>query len=1120
MTLNGFPQRGPEVRAKSEVMRTAASPIHYYDSAQARREAACLQQRRGQAEPPPDTGAGTVEQEARDTIGAAKALALSGGGIRSATFNLGVLQALAQGGRLREIDFLSTVSGGGYIGSFLGRLYHRAATEAPGAAPAATAQDVQQVLASDASPVIRWLRDNGRYLAPHGLKDQLFAFGIYFRNLLTIHVLLGMTLLAAFLGWSALRIALPALFHSPEQSFPFAYLTDGTGLSPAWIPVLLLLAVLLALCWSYWMQRTSAVMAWKQRAIAAAVAALAAGALYDELPDYAAEITARLPAGLLFAALVIGAGALAASFVVGMGLEGSLPAIRNRISRWTRMILTALIACVLFALLDDAAYRAFLFLGKSEAQKNALIGAGATGALLAVLRALAQAFAARLEEKRRLGTGRWVSVAINGAGVLLLALAAFGWAFATEAFVWSGIPRGTVPKDAWPVLGAALPIVLLILLAGRNLDVLNLSGLHNFYAARLARAYLGPGNPERGLPWSPCPAHSVRGLVPVSKVADGDDITWADYSPHRHGGPLHLVNINVNQTRYSAGGDFQPDRKGWNLAVGPAGFNLGRSRWQPPEWPEAEPLQLSQWMGISGAAFTTGAGARTGLGFSALLGLLGVRLGFWWHAGKATQPVPLPNMLKALWQEITGAFNPDETTHWYLSDGGHFENTGAYELIRRRIKRIVLADCGADPQYRFDDLANLALKARIDFGVDLQWFGNSDLDRLWNEKPDMRDLFSEPESMTDRPGPALMLALVRYPEDPLPGWMVVIKPRLPPRPPADLAYYAEREPDFPQQSTLEQFYSEAQWESHHKLGRLLGSQLVLALAALPAWEQMNAPAPDDFQGAAWLARSAPSSVTGIEASTPASLLKIYAPLAIALWTGFEFYSNWQQEQTREAAETAKFVLARIDVLERQVFGPGGCAASEDPLKNCPTAPAQTLFVKQLLASLPPSTAKPLSDVTAKIEEALNFKKPLLTQTATIAAAKDTPPSAIAIERGARPEPVPEEVRARALVYIQIYDEERLPEAKRMIERLQHAGLRPNQLPGVENVTKTAPAAGAKAPPARFDKITALYYHAEDRELAEWIARQAVADENQTVELRDLSKQFPNVRDGMVELWVP
>src|SRR5512139_1548247 len=56
---------------------------------------------------------------------------LSGGGIRSATFCLGVFQALAKantgkpGGLLGRIDFLSTVSGGGYFGSFLGRLFSR-----------------------------------------------------------------------------------------------------------------------------------------------------------------------------------------------------------------------------------------------------------------------------------------------------------------------------------------------------------------------------------------------------------------------------------------------------------------------------------------------------------------------------------------------------------------------------------------------------------------------------------------------------------------------------------------------------------------------------------------------------------------------------------------------------------------------------------------------------------------------------------------------------------------------------------------------------------------------------------------------------------------------------------
>src|SRR6188474_3466300 len=55
------------------------------------------------------------------------ALALSGGGVRSATFNLGVLQGLAERGLLTRLDYLSTVSGGGYIGSWLSTLTKRKA---------------------------------------------------------------------------------------------------------------------------------------------------------------------------------------------------------------------------------------------------------------------------------------------------------------------------------------------------------------------------------------------------------------------------------------------------------------------------------------------------------------------------------------------------------------------------------------------------------------------------------------------------------------------------------------------------------------------------------------------------------------------------------------------------------------------------------------------------------------------------------------------------------------------------------------------------------------------------------------------------------------------------------
>jgi hypothetical protein len=96
-------------------------------------------------------------------------IALSGGGIRSATFCLGVFQALAGLGQLSRVDYISTVSGGGYFGSFLGRLYRRR--------PITSAEQVRALL-DPAAPsserpaeipdVVAWLRENGRYLAERG----------------------------------------------------------------------------------------------------------------------------------------------------------------------------------------------------------------------------------------------------------------------------------------------------------------------------------------------------------------------------------------------------------------------------------------------------------------------------------------------------------------------------------------------------------------------------------------------------------------------------------------------------------------------------------------------------------------------------------------------------------------------------------------------------------------------------------------------------------------------------------------------------------------------------------------------------------------------------------------
>src|SRR3954453_18554606 len=60
------------------------------------------------------------------------ALCLSGGGIRSASFALGVMQGLADAKLLSKFDYLSTVSGGGYIGSWLTAWLRDAVIQNPG----------------------------------------------------------------------------------------------------------------------------------------------------------------------------------------------------------------------------------------------------------------------------------------------------------------------------------------------------------------------------------------------------------------------------------------------------------------------------------------------------------------------------------------------------------------------------------------------------------------------------------------------------------------------------------------------------------------------------------------------------------------------------------------------------------------------------------------------------------------------------------------------------------------------------------------------------------------------------------------------------------------------------
>src|SRR5262249_28272278 len=125
-------------------------------------------------------------------------------------------------------------------------------------------------------------------------------------------------------------------------------------------------------------------------------------------------------------------------------------------------------------------------------------------------------------------------------------------------------------------------------------------------------------------------------------------------------------------------------------------------------------LSLGTALAISGAAASPNMGYHSSPGITFLLALFNVRLGWWLgnpgiegqetfrHAGPRFALVPLV--------EETFGLTTDERRYVYLSDGGHFENLGLYEMVRRRCRYIVAVDAGCDPDYTFEDLGNAVRK--------------------------------------------------------------------------------------------------------------------------------------------------------------------------------------------------------------------------------------------------------------------------------------------------------------------------------------------------------------------------------------------------------------------------
>lgn len=806
-------------------------------------------------------------------------LALSGGGVRSATFALGLLRGLAQSktvvnhpkhqspencslvsdGLLGRVDYLSSVSGGGYAAGMWGRLVQRHGVK-----------EAQAQLAQSDSPALQWLRRYGRYLTPAGSRDIGMAVVTYMRALLAIHF--EFMFACMFLG---LVVIAPHLWQHSVQVLR----VDG------WKPWLTVWWTAAALLWlscapgliaGYWAARdgpdapgttaANAAPASKKRIPvrdALLLLVISAGAFFLLRSAHTQGAFNLVHNGLTWpmAAAVALISSVVGQVVTQVGLAVQRDAwslavarLRNVLTRALRVVSVGALVLAGLGLLDLASW----WLMQETQTEDSWVwgGAGVGGVALLLLRTLMQplqqmAFDAGNQARQWLPRLLNLGAILGLAALVLLWLALLQWfVFDLSTFkVFVGVP-------AWMRAAFVLLVWLLwVVLTASNSQMANTSSLHSFYRARLTRAYLAVGNPKRALSSAPADsANASRREANVTAVVDGDDTKLSSYQPERQGGPIHLVNACLNQTRDGQSGLYNADRKGALVTATWRGIEVGRDGFVPADG-RYDAGTLGRWVAVSGAAASPGAGSYTSRGLALLIYFLGVRLGLWvrapreqvqlkWLSRLAWRCLPKPLMLTS---EASATFFGVERPWWYLSDGGHFENTGVYALLKRELDFIILSDASCDVDYKFSDIENLVRKARIDFGAEIDFYTREEAAALFSLAGTELTVVSPEDMANNHSCRGVLLARIRYREriDAVSGrsirpegTLLVVKPNLHDELNVDVLAYAQKNTSFPHQSTGDQSFDEAQWESYHRLGEDFGRAMHDSwLAQLPGWSR-------------------------------------------------------------------------------------------------------------------------------------------------------------------------------------------------------------------------------------------------------------------------------------------
>jgi hypothetical protein len=392
-----------------------------------------------------------------------------------------------------------------------------------------------------------------------------------------------------------------------------------------------------------------------------------------------------------------------------------------------------------------------------------------------------------------------------------------------------GMGWGTTTLDANAVLRTEFLATLIVLGIAAALAILgnlfinvNTFSLHGMYRMRLTRAYLGASN-------------FARHADPFTNFDREDNLYEQEIllasKDGRDAAPLHVIGtaLNLVGTRKLA----WQQRKAESFTFSPVSCGSWRLGYRPTcDFGGSRGVRLGTAMAISGAAVSPNMGYHSSPLVTILMTLFNARLGWWlpnpvwpklqnWdmESPRAKRYLHRNGPKWALMPMLNEALGrTDDRYQWIqLSDGGHFENLGLYEMVMRRCQSIILVDADADCEYQFDDLGNAIRKIQIDLGIPITFPHDGK--------------FVPMQSGVKESNVYCLEGVIGYgcvdagsPE----GRLLYIKPVLNGSEPPDIRAYRANHKAFPHEPTTNQFFNEAQFESYRHLGSWVIEAMTLA----------------------------------------------------------------------------------------------------------------------------------------------------------------------------------------------------------------------------------------------------------------------------------------------------